>query len=526
MKKPFEQFSKFISSLVGGDSTPKKHAVTTTIGTVDPIEIDVKQPRRQPAGPQIPLAFLGAAKNVIIADPSTDSSNIDLSSYRSNGSVYSVIRSLCQVSPDLSQAVATRINSAIPDGFTAVAYSLNGDINVPATQLLYSMLARMNFMSPDYTVFNQTQSLRELSESLLMDEIRYGSMMTELVLGKSRFPLYIKRFPSSKLFWHELDGGIFPLAKINGIEFDMNIPTMFYLSAFQDGETGYSSSQIEAAIQPVLWEEEFKGDLRRAVRNVILPRLKIAINTPAWRQSIPADILQDEAKTRDYMTATITSLENKLNTMNPEDAMVYFDILETSYMTHGNISSDKDISVLSDILSSNVASGAKTLPAILGNSTTQGAGSSESMIFMKGVEAAQNRLSTLYSRILTLAIRLFGLDVYVKFQYDNVNLRPKDELEAFKAMKQSRVLQLLSLGFITDEEAALALTGHLPPTGFTPLCGTGFNNADPAATGNPYSNTSVVAGGISDTTIGKATKSPAPTGVKSKNQGAQTDNVQ
>ena len=489
----------------------RKKAVAAAPSSAMPqVEQDIKPPGKLKPNQQTPLVFLGASKNMLIANPARDTTNLDLASVRSNGSVFSVIRELVKISPDLSQAVATRINSAISDTFTVYACTLDGQVDPQGTTLLHAILARMNFMSPDYTQFNQTRGLRSLSESLLMDDIRYGAMMLELVLGKSRLPLYMKHVPTSGLYWQESNGGVFPVIVVMGKNIELNFPTIFYTSAFQDGETGYSDSQIEAAIQPVLFEEEFKGDLRRAVRNVILPRLKIVIDSEAWRKSVPADIQQDSVKMKAHMDATLAALEAKLDTMNPEDAIVEFDVITSSYMTHGNISTDKDISVLSELLSGNVASGAKTLPAVLGKSQTQGAGSAESMIFMKGVEAAQTRLNDLYSRVLTLAVRLYGLDVYVKFKFDEVNLRPQAELEAFKAMKQSRHLQLLSLGMQTDEETCIELTGHLPPAGYKPLCGTGFNNADPSGTGNPYSNTSVDPGNVSDTTIGKKTKSDAP----------------
>jgi len=45
------------------------------------------------------------------------------------------------------------------------------------------------------------------------------------------------------------------------------------------------------------------------------------------------------------------------------------------------------------------------------------------------------------------------------------------------------VLEQLSLGLITDDEASLALTGKLPPPGMKPLSGTMFKQGAPAAGG-------------------------------------------
>jgi hypothetical protein len=81
------------------------------------------------------------------------------------------------------------------------------------------------------------------------------------------------------------------------------------------------------------------------------------------------------------------------------------------------------------------------------------------------------------SRALTLAVRLFGVDTYVKADFRPINLRPEDELEAFKVMKQDRILDQLSLGLITDDEAAFEL--DLPPRapGAPELSGTFFRDS-------------------------------------------------
>jgi hypothetical protein len=96
-----------------------------------------------------------------------------------------------------------------------------------------------------------------------------------------------------------------------------------------------------------------------------------------------------------------------------------------------------------------------------------------------------------------------GLDCYVEFRYADLDLRPAGELEAYRAMEQSRVLELLSLGFLTDSEASLALTGNLPPAGFKPLSGTMFKSQKvdvSAQPGTAASQTSTMKGGAPEKT--------------------------
>lgn len=96
------------------------------------------------------------------------------------------------------------------------------------------------------------------------------------------------------------------------------------------------------------------------------------------------------------------------------------------------------------------------------------------------------------SRAFTLGVRLLGYDVYVQFEFEPIDLRPSTELEAFRAQKQSRILDLLSLGLVSDEEASIDLTGRLPPKGYENKSGTMFRSGAGTAPqeGNPNSTTS------------------------------------
>ena len=80
-------------------------------------------------------------------------------------------------------------------------------------------------------------------------------------------------------------------------------------------------------------------------------------------------------------------------------------------------------------------------------------------------------------------------------------------------MEQSRVLELLSIGQLTDEEANLQLTGRLPLPGAPRLSGTFFHLGSSAEVpGNPYS-------GTSQGTLNQNLTSDAPKNGKSQNGG-------
>ena len=208
------------------------------------------------------------------------------------------------------------------------------------------------------------------------------------------------------------------------------------------------------------------------------------------------------------------AVAEEINGLNPEDALVLLDTLDVEYMHRGNASFDTEISAMRDIINAKTATGVKTLPSILGQgSTSSNIASTESLLFMKSAEGVQFALNDLLSQALTLATRLYGYDVYVEFEFERIDLRPDSELEAFRAMKQSNTLALLSYGILTDEDAAIRLTGKLPPEGAPKLSGTMFmNNSTNNVPNNPYS-------GTSQGTLNQNLNSDAPKNAKGQNGG-------
>lgn len=422
--------------------------------------------------------------------------NKDLTTLRLGGDSRKVVHDYAKASPDLSAAANAYLRTAITSRYTAVSKNMDGTFNREATALLQQLLTRFNVV-PNYDDgFAGTDSLRSLSESLGVEILFYGACALELVLDKSRLPSKLAPVSVTKIEFKPDNKvrGLKPIQKLSGTEIDLDIPTFFYVSLDQDLLEPYATSPFEPAMQPALAMQEFMDDLRRIVKRVVHPRLLVSIDEEKFRKNLPPDVVHDSEKLVDYMKEVITDIESRINGLNPEDALVLFDSLGVDLLNNGNISLDAEYRTLQDIYDAKMTTGAKALPSILGHgSGSQNIASSETLLFMKNAAGSvQEKLNEIFSRALTLAIRLFGFDCYAEFRYADIDLRPESELEAFRAMRQSRVLELLSLGFLTDDEASIALTGQLTPAGFTTLSGTGFfkgAQVDPNAT-NGYTNQS------------------------------------
>ena len=428
----------------------------------------------------------------------------DTTTLRSGGNTKTVIRDFAAASPDLSAALWAYLRVGIPNTYTAVAKNMDGTFNREATLLVQQLLTRFDLL-PDYSEgYSGPQSMRSTSESLAKELILEGSCSAELVLGKDRLPRRIQPIAVSQLqFIANKDKTITPIQLIGSEKINLDIPTFVYVALDQDLLQSHSASPLEAAIKPTIFTEDFAQDIHRIIKKVIHPRQKVVIDEEKVRKYLSVDAQNDQLKATSELNQIVRSVEEKINGLQPEEALVYLDSLGFEVENASNAGLSAEYKVLQDIANSRMATGSKTMGTILGHaSSSSNIASTESMLFMKSATGAiKLKLDEVYSRLLTVSIRLFGIDAYVQFQFDDIDLRPAAEMEAFKQTKQSRTLELLSLGMLSDEEACLMLTGSLPPAGMQKLSGTMFKagsiggqapEGSAAATQNPSNDGSTL----------------------------------
>lgn len=419
--------------------------------------------------------------------------NTDISTYRTASDTRTVVRDLAATNPDLSATLNSYLRVGIPEDYTIVARDMDGAINVEATKLAQEMLRRITFLGDVTLGYNPVTDLQSLSESLAKELVQYGAMAVELALDKQRLPLYISPVSVTKIQFKEEEGGVYPIQVIGGEEINLDVPTFFYLSVDQDLLTAYSSSLLEPAIQAVLADTAFLNDLRKSMQRVIQPRLVATIIEDKVKQSAPIEIQNDAEQMGILFQNLIDQLTTTLTDLNPEDAIVSMDGVEFSMLKSeggtGNVADT--LAIVQKLIESKLAAGAKSNPAVLGRDTNGSAATTSTMLFIKNANIVRTKLNTIYSRLMTQGVRLMGHDVFVEFRYADIDLRPVQELEAYRAMKQSRILEQLSLGLISDEEASIQLTGNLPREGHKPLAGTMFKTAAKTVT-NPTSQTSTM----------------------------------
>lgn len=439
------------------------------------------------AGAQAPDVTTGKAPNSKLTNTNTSFFNQSVAELRRAGGELQAIRQLARMNGDVSASVSAMVRMANTK-LKFHVYDDTHELSEDGDVLLRSILNRLELQFDYTTGFDNRQALAGLKETLLRSIPLTGACSAELVLDKARLPYEIRPIPVEKIQWvttsksNGINQALMPRINSSEGEIDLDVPTVVYAALDFDPMSAYTYSPIEPAINLTIWYVEVIEDIRRVVTLTGHSRLIVKLKYEELVKAAPLEITHDAKELGAWVEGVRLGIQKQIESLKPESALVTFDSVETEYLS-SEIGSSADYSNLMATMDAVLATSMKTPASILGKASagSQNTASVESLLFLKTAQALQPPVETVLSRLLTLACRLVGFPGYVKVEFSEINLRPGLECEAFVSMKQSRIMEQLSLGFITDAQAAQELgTGALSPT-FKPLSGTGFYSGSQGA---------------------------------------------
>lgn len=377
-----------------------------------------------------------------------------VSDVRNASSVIQAIRQLSEDEGVTSTSIFTAASIANTP-FKATAYDTNTNVfNAEATTMVGWILASMDTLS-DYTKkFADKYTVRQFIEMALLDCQKTSGLGCELVLDENKLPSRLQLVSYEQIeFKSDGKGGRVPIQKITGVEdVDLNIPNFWIAELNRDPTQPYAVPILRAALNTSVTNHEFIEDMRRVVKKSGHSRLVVTLDSAKVMATAPDDVQEDPEKLMAHMLAHQEAITTSLAGLSPEDSLVVFDNAEVQVADIGG--SKSDYVPLMKTLNNMQATSLKTPSSIIGlrSEGSQSLSNIEALTYLKTLIALRGPVQDVLSRALTLAVRLYGQEVYVKVEFEPMNLRPEEELEAYKTMKQTRLLELLSLGILTDQQ--------------------------------------------------------------------------
>ena len=445
-----------------------------------PTNPSVTLPRRVIGKARAQTPYSSAKSGDVIRRDDASTLNKSARDSRNASSAAAAMRGFWESSDLLSTAIANFVAMASGVGYSIRSYTTaTQEFSREGTLAAEAVLASLT-TDWDYTSgYSDSRGMPALVETLLLEVLLTGGIGLELVLDKYRLPRTINPFPYDSIEWvSKGNGRKVPAQKgPDGNLIELNLPTIWVGESMKPANRKYALPLLHSGLQRLVNYAQLTEDAWRVVTRAGMSRLVVQLDYEKVVNSAAPEVRNDPAKLSSYLEEVRTVHENVLTDLAPEDALVIYSLAEVEAL---KVTGEKaELGELLTQMAGLVATALKSNPSALGLRVggSQNTGTVESMLATKTARLFQKPVEEVLSRALTLACRLYGADVYVELAFGDIDLRPLNELEAHLQIKQNRVLELLSLHRINDDEAQAMLgLGSLPPQA-EQLAGTGFHDS-------------------------------------------------
>lgn len=434
-----------------------------------------------------------AGNTEVLSAPNYYEHLTDIYTSRHSSNSQTLLKDLFRTDPDCSAAVNAYLTMSDTD-LVYIVKDGNGELSQDGTKQLFSILDQITRRN-DYTLgYQYKASLNEIRANLKYMLLLRGSIGVELVVDKLMQPSELRNVDMYYVKWYEKKAGEYkPQLETteSGEKISLDIPTFFTASFRRDPTSPYTYSYFVSAINTIAARQQVINDLYRIMKITGYPRIDITVMEEVALKNVPAAIKDDPAKVKEWVSNLVSSAANIFTSVAADQPVAHTDSMSVKIINDKAAGVTLQISEVVETLNAQNQAALKSVSSVLGRgSSGVNTASVEAQVFAKNADQINKPIDYILSEALTLAMRLQGFDGNVEIQSRPVELKPEIELEAQKVMRQSRLMEELSLGTISDEEYHILNNGRIPLWNYPKLSGTNFrsnqvNTADVSSNSDP-----------------------------------------
>lgn len=393
-----------------------------------------------------------------------------------------ILQDLFKQDPDVSAAVNAYLTVANTDPIFYVR-DMEGVIDREGHKLLQQIITGLTTRSDYSTGFQMTQSLRSIAESMRYMLLLRGGIATELVFDKFLIPREFRHVDMATLEWFETAPGKFvpvqePKNSQDPISLDQ--PTFFVSFYRRDPTTIYTYSPFVSAVNTIAARQQVINDLYRIMQKTGYPRIEASVVEEVLRKNAPASAKDDETEMLRWLADRLNDISTTLGNMRPDQAFVHSDTIVTKILNPAGPGKSMDVTSVIGVLNAQNQAALKTMATIIGRGEAGvNTASTEARIFAMNAEELNHPIAETLGHMFTLALRMQGFQGYVDCRFKKIELRPDMELEPQRLAKQARLIEMLSLGLIGDDDFHMMMFDRVRPDEIEEMTGTGFAGSAP-----------------------------------------------
>ncbi len=386
--------------------------------------------------------------------------------------------------PDISAAVNAYLTVANTEPMIVVRDE-NGEIDREGTKTVHQLIQAMTDRWDYSQKFQLKPNMQSLSEMMRYSVLLRGAVGAELVLDKMLLPSQIRLVDMATIEWLEKQPGVYkPQQVVQGQNepTSLDIPAFFVSFFRRNPNRIYTYSHFVSAINTVAARQQVINDLYRIMQITGFPRIELEVLEEVLLKNAPASVKKTPREQSEWVNTRLQEVADTFGNLRADQVYAHTDAVQAKMLNDRKAGVELNIKEVIEVLNAQNQAALKVMATIIGRGE-KGANTAsvEARIFAMNADELNEPVAEMWSNLLTLALRLTGNAGRVEVVFAKAELRPETELEPQLTLKQTRHLQELSLGIITDDEYHLWMHRRPRPDSAPELSGTGFMDKNPSS---------------------------------------------
>jgi hypothetical protein len=308
-------------------------------------------------------------------------------------------------------------------------------------------------------------------DRLFLEDFLRGAQLAELVLDPTgRVAIDLATPDPAVIRFRRRDddarGPVWQMCQWQGGQLvDLDRETICYVPVDPFPGSPYGRPMAAPALFTALFMLGLLHDLRRVVAQQGYPRLDFKVNSEVLRAMMADQGVTDPAQKKAWIEAAIAAIKTEYASLAPDDAFVHLDAVDVNQPV--GAMSDSSLGMVDGLIKAlerQTVRALKSHPFLFGlsESTTETQANRQFEMMAQSIRSVQHRAENLLSRLFGLALRVQGIaaTVEVRFAENRASEAQKDE--TVLGLKIDNYVRMRDQGWIDQEEAAFAVTGHEP----------------------------------------------------------------
>lgn len=398
--------------------------------------------------------------------------NVDVSNLQSFSS-YRLFKLFAANDSNFSSALYTHVRMMV-DTSRATAYTPDNEIFPEAQIYIDSLVHRFNYEDKYSDGFSHPNTLLDqinrIARNILTSDNASAALFVELN-PKTYEVEAIKPIDCDRVFF---EGQLFPFNDAiyisttlgingkkrtpyvfeNGHKTPLDVANFLWQPLDGDAEQLNGNNPLRPALRHTFTKLEFLDNLRKILKNQAWPKIKVVLDAEAVINMAPPEVRMDRKSLIKFFNEYLSNVDDQLSNIEVDQNIIVYDTISEISFLESKVKFDPR--PIAGLLDSEAISSLKAPPSTVGKGgstkTGEGLASAELVIFRRTVKAMRAVIETAYSRAFTLALRLKGLQGYVKFRLKEFSLRPPEESAQFDSIRVETIIKAWAVGAIGEEE--------------------------------------------------------------------------